>query len=79
MSYIPRTALKLIDKKLKEGTQYYFALLYVADQFDLNTNELRKAHEKRSKAGELLNDALLALGMLSAFLCPVFFYLLARA
>ena len=79
MNHIPRTALKLIDKKMKEGAQYYFALLYVADRFDLNTNELRKAHEKRSKAGELLNDALLALGMLSAFLCPVFFYLLAKA
>jgi len=50
----------------------------VSDRFDLDMTELRQAHERRSRIGELIDDGLLAVGMVAVFAFPVIFYFFAK-
>ena len=79
MNHIPRTALKDISLRMNEGYDLGLALFRVSNHYALDRQQLREAYERKIKREELTSNALLALGMLSAFLCPVFFYLLARS
>jgi len=81
MNYIPKTALKDITEKMKDGYDLGLALFSVSIHYAIDRQELREAYDRKLKRDELLfiaSNALLALGMVSAFLCPVFFYLVAR-
>jgi len=79
MNHIPRTALKDISLRMAEGYDLGLALFRVSNHYALDRQQLREAYERKIKREELVYDLLLALGMLTAFLCPVFFYLIARS
>ena len=79
--YIPKSAYNEINRRLEEGQMYIEAIKHTAFSYGFEPAALREAYDRKLKRDELLfiaSNALLALGMVSAFLCPVFFYLAAR-
>lgn len=76
--YIPKSAYNEINRRLEEGQMYIEAIKHTAFSYGFEPAALREAYDKKLQRREMFSNALLALGMVSVFLCPVFFYLAAR-
>lgn len=74
MTYIHRAALEQINTDLKKGYPYASAILNAAIHWNINSADLRAAHEKQAHRAEMMHRASIGFLMLAVFASPVLFH-----